>query len=98
DLAQASFVQVLLKLGQPFAGELSANSCAKCFHVSRNERPHQPRPDGSLVISSVASARITFVSSDVIRVARREGSESSWCQQLTFDHTQNPGGSVLGRH
>src|SRR5947207_14643591 len=55
-----------------------------------DEWPHQPRPDGSLMIDSVSRCRITVIARRVTRLAGRERPQSDWRQEMPLDRIDNP--------
>ena len=54
-----------------------------------NERSHQPRPDGSLMIDSVAGCRITFIPRRVTWLARRKRPQPDRRQEMPLDRIDN---------
>src|SRR5262245_35733273 len=58
---------------------LGRHRSAVHFDVRRNEGSHQPRPDGSLVISGIAAPDVAFVAWAILRIARREASQPDRC-------------------
>src|SRR5512139_2730171 len=49
---------------------------------SINVRPHEPGPDGALVVCSVPAAGISFISACIARITGGEGSQAEGREQL----------------
>src|SRR3954468_9828510 len=55
------------------------------LYICFDERSHQPRPDRALVISGVSGTLVARVSTHVLRISRREGTQAEWSQQFALD-------------
>src|ERR1041385_540425 len=98
DLPKTRFVQMILKALKPCGSKFPASLAAEGLSVGSNERTHQPRPDGPLMICTIAAAGIAFVFSDVIGIAWRQCAQTSWRQQIAFDDSKDALALVSRNH
>ena len=68
------------------------------FHIRGNERSQEPRPNSSLVVSSIALCGTASVSSAVLWIARCETAKPKRGQQMIFNFLYHASGPVLAQH
>src|SRR5262245_34795699 len=72
-------------------GPLRRRRIATHSHPRFDERSHQPGPDGSLVIDTIASERITDIVSGIARLSGRQRSKPERRDETTLDQIDNAG-------
>src|SRR6185295_16250127 len=77
NVPQAGVGQVLLQRRQPkFSLPAGGFAPAVNLYICGDERTHQPRPDGALMVCAVAAGAIASVTAAVMRVARSKTAEA----------------------
>ena len=99
DLAEARLHQMAAKTSQPFLDD-GARLRPVAMHaaVGAEVRPHQPRPNGSLMIGRVAAAQVAFVTPAIARVERRQGAQAVGSEQVFLHPLQNRRALSLVEH
>src|ERR1700685_2840992 len=59
------------------------------LHVCCEEWTHQPRPNRSLMISTIPAGRVPCVAAAILRIAWGEGSQAEGCEQMLLDDVQH---------
>src|SRR5690349_9376647 len=81
---------MLIKRSEPYFGLAPGfRAAAMHFHVCRNERTHQPRPNGALMVSRIAFPYAAFVMRPVACIIRRQTTQAQRREQLTLYHVDN---------
>src|SRR3954469_9221561 len=85
------------KTGEPIGALLTAlGGVAIHLYICVNERPHEPWPDGALMIGGVARMLIAGVAPDIVRVSTGKCAQADGSKQFTL-HGGNHLLGALGR-
>src|SRR5262245_65761060 len=68
------------------------------IEVRSEERSHQPRPNGALMIGAIAAKRVAFVSATVLMVGWSQAAQAVRRQQIPLDCCDNAPCLFAGEH